>query len=147
MKVGLFDKIAYALAKRFTKDTIEGAGAVAGKNCTISTIASFLIKSSAVDYEAERAGYEKIIPKNAGARNLVFGGRYLGTAPTAAQLKAISDGAFEGLLLGDYWTSRGINYRIAGFHLRRRKRKEDGVQPPHHPRIKNICGKNAGKVL
>ena len=74
-----------------------------------------LIKASAAEYDSEWAEYEKIVPKNAGARNLLYRGKYLGSAVTAEQYTAISNGTFEGLMLGDYWTIGGINYRIAAF--------------------------------
>lgn len=44
---------------------------------------------------------------------MVFGGRNLGTAVTSAQLAAIRDGSFKGLLVGDYWVMGGVNWRIA----------------------------------
>ena len=109
---GLVDTytITYTDGTSTTFTVTNGTGIPAG-----GSEGDILIKASATDYDAEWAAYEKIIPKNAGARNLTFGGRYLGTAPTAAQLEAIANGTFEGLLLGDYWTSGGINYRIAAF--------------------------------
>ena len=63
----------------------------------------------------EQDGLDALIPKNAGARNSIFRGNYLGTAPTAEQYDAIDAGTFEGLMLGDYWTIGGVNYRIADF--------------------------------
>lgn len=44
---------------------------------------------------------------------MTFGGRNLGTAVTSAQLTAIRDGSFKGLLVGDYWVMGGVNWRIA----------------------------------
>ena len=44
---------------------------------------------------------------------MTFGGRNLGTAVTSAQLAAIRDGSFKGLLVGDYWVMGGVNWRIA----------------------------------
>lgn len=46
-------------------------------------------------------------------RRMTFGGRNLGTKVTAEQLAAIRDGSFKGLLVGDYWQSGSIKYRIA----------------------------------
>lgn len=43
----------------------------------------------------------------------VYRGKYLGTSVTAAQKKAIQDGTFDDLYIGDYWTINGVNYRIA----------------------------------
>lgn len=42
----------------------------------------------------------------------IFGGRNLGSTVTAAQLNAINDGTFKGLLVGDYWEIGGVKYRI-----------------------------------
>lgn len=56
-----------------------------------------------------------IIPKNAGARNAIYRGKYLGTSVTAAQYAAIAAGTFDDLFIGDYWTIGGVNYRIAAF--------------------------------
>lgn len=48
-------------------------------------------------------------------RRRVFRGKNLGTAFTAAQKKAVSDGTFKGLWLGDYWVIGGHTWRIADF--------------------------------
>jgi hypothetical protein len=58
-----------------------------------------------------------LIYANAGSHNSVFRGKFLGTSVTAAQFKAISDGTFEDLYVGDYWTMGGKNWRIAGFDI------------------------------
>ena len=55
------------------------------------------------------------LSSGAGSRNAIFRGSYLGSAITAEQLAAIAAGTFEGLMLGDYWTIDGVNYRIAAF--------------------------------
>jgi hypothetical protein len=54
---------------------------------------------------------------NAGNRNSIFYGDYLGTAVTDAQWSEISAGTFGGLHLGDYWMIGGVNWRIAGFDI------------------------------
>lgn len=55
------------------------------------------------------------VPGGAGAHNSIYRGKFLGTSVTAAQYKAISDGTFTDLYIGDYWTISGVNYRIAAF--------------------------------
>ena len=52
---------------------------------------------------------------NAGAHNGIYRGKYLGTAVTEAQYNAISNGTFDDLYIGDYWTINDVNYRIAAF--------------------------------
>ena len=44
---------------------------------------------------------------------MVFGGRNLGSSVTAAQIAAVRDGSFDGLLVGDYWVINDVNWRIA----------------------------------
>lgn len=51
----------------------------------------------------------------AGLHNTLYRGKYLGAFLTAAQSAAIRAGTFEDLYIGDYWTIRGVNYRIADF--------------------------------
>ena len=51
----------------------------------------------------------------AGLHNSIYRGRYLGNTYTAAQSAAISNGTFDDLWIGDYWTIGGVNYRIAAF--------------------------------
>ena len=69
------------------------------------------------------SGTKKISVQNA-ARDLagmvsavqhraVYGGRNLGSTVTAAQWAAISDGSFDGLFVGDYWTINGVQWVIA----------------------------------
>lgn len=43
----------------------------------------------------------------------IFRGKNLGTVVTDAQKKAIQDGTFDDLFIGDYWTINGTVYRIA----------------------------------
>ena len=56
------------------------------------------------------------------AHNSVYRGKWLGTAPTEAQLDAIENGSFDDLYIGDFWsnssdpTSNEIRWRIAGFN-------------------------------
>ena len=53
---------------------------------------------------------------NAGFKNSIFRGQYLGTSITTAQYNAIANGSFEDLYLGDYWNIGGHNWRIWGFN-------------------------------
>ena len=61
-------------------------------------------------------GLNMIIPKNAGARNSIYRGEYLGSEVTTEQYDAIDNGTFDDLFIGDYWTIDGVNYRIASFN-------------------------------
>ena len=45
-------------------------------------------------------------------RRVLFRGKNLGTALTAAQKAAIKDGSFKGMFLGDYWVIGGRTWRI-----------------------------------
>ena len=72
---------------------------------------------SALSLKANSSELAKLMFSNAGSHNAVFRGKYLGTAVTAAQFKAISAGTFDDLYVGDYWTIGGVNYRIAGFDI------------------------------
>ena len=56
-----------------------------------------------------------VIADGAGAHNSIYRGKNLGTSVTAEQYKAISNGTFAGLYVGDYWVISGVTYRIAGF--------------------------------
>lgn len=51
--------------------------------------------------------------------NQIFRGKNLGATPTSDQLRAIRDGNFKDLWIGDYWTGKfGKNrWRIAGFNF------------------------------
>lgn len=52
---------------------------------------------------------------NAGVKNAIYRGKYLGDSLTAEQSAAIRAGTFDDMFIGDYWTIGGINYRIADF--------------------------------
>ena len=45
----------------------------------------------------------------------VLSGKYLGDNYTTDQKQAITNGSFDGLNIGDYWTINGVNWRIADF--------------------------------
>lgn len=55
------------------------------------------------------------MPNNAGSHNGIYRGKSLGSSVTQAQWNAISDGTFDDLYIGDYWTIGGVNWRIAAF--------------------------------
>ena len=56
-----------------------------------------------------------IVATGAGAHNAIYRGKSLGSAVTEAQWKAIKDGTFKDMYIGDYWTIGGVTYRIAAF--------------------------------
>ena len=58
---------------------------------------------------------KNVLADGAGAHNSIYRGKFLGSSVTAAQYKAISDGTFTDLYIGDYWTISGVTYRIAAF--------------------------------
>lgn len=62
------------------------------------------------------AELDLLLHANAGAHNSIYRGKYLGSLVTEAQYTAISNGTFEDLYIGDYWTIGGVNYRIAAFN-------------------------------
>ena len=53
---------------------------------------------------------------NAGAHNSIWRGISLGTSVTTAQWTAISNGTFEDMYIGDYWTIGDVVWRIAAFN-------------------------------
>ena len=48
--------------------------------------------------------------------NGCFRGKYLGDTITAEQLDAIYTGTFDDIYVGDYWTIRGMNWRVAAIN-------------------------------
>lgn len=71
-----------------------------------------------VSYDDSLVTGSQVLPifNNAGFKNSIPRGQYLGTSITTAQYNAISSGSFEDLYLGDYWTIGGHNWRIWGFN-------------------------------
>lgn len=65
--------------------------------------------------QADIDAIQNVIADGAGAHNSIYRGKNLGTSVTAEQYKAISDGTFAGLYVGDYWVISGVTYRIAAF--------------------------------
>lgn len=59
----------------------------------------------------------KTLLHNAGGHNSIFRGKNLGTSYTSAMSKAIQNGTFDDLFVGDYLTINGTVYRVAGFNL------------------------------
>ena len=80
-----------------------------------------------VSYDDSLVTGSQVLPifNNAGFKNSVFRGQYLGTSITTAQYNAISAGTFEGLYLGDYWNIGGHIWRIWGFNVFRRDGDSD----------------------
>ena len=56
------------------------------------------------------------IYESAGYHNSHFRGKSLGSTVTNEQKKAIANGTFDDLFIGDYWTINDINWRIAHFN-------------------------------
>lgn len=53
--------------------------------------------------------------QGAGAHNSLYRGNNLGTKFTDEHFKAIHDGTFDGMYVGDYWTINNIVWRIMAF--------------------------------
>ena len=71
-----------------------------------------------VSYDDSLVTGSQVLPifNNAGFKNSIFRGQYLGTSITTSQYNAIANGTFEDMYLGDYWTIGGHNWRIWGFN-------------------------------
>lgn len=69
----------------------------------------------AYGFNNDKSKAEIVSEGNAGFHNSVYRGKYLGSSLTAAQSQAITNGTFDDLFIGDYWTIGGVNYRIASF--------------------------------
>lgn len=57
------------------------------------------------------------VRNSAAGHNSIFRGKNLGTSYTSAMSKAIQNGTFDDLFVGDYLTINGTVYRIAGFNI------------------------------
>ena len=75
----------------------------------------------AYGFNNDKSKAEIVNERNAGFHNSVYRGKYLGSSLTAAQSQAITNGTFDDLFIGDYWTIGGVNYRIASFDYYYRK--------------------------
>ena len=71
-----------------------------------------------VSYDDSLVTGNQVLPifNNAGFKNSIFRGQYLGTSITTEQYNAIANGSFEDLYLGDYWNIGGHSWRIWGFN-------------------------------
>ena len=67
------------------------------------------------EFAAHLADYASRFPDNAGARNCLYRGKFLGNAVTSQQYTDIANGTFADMYIGDYWTIGSITYRIAAF--------------------------------
>lgn len=54
---------------------------------------------------------------NAGAHNSIFRGKNLGSSISSAQSRAIQNGTFDDMYVGDFWVINNRTWRIAGFDI------------------------------
>jgi len=91
-----------------------------GTNVAIDdSVLSFVaneVQSAIDELDSRQVNITNKLPDNAGAHNSIYRGKYLGSEVTTEQYDAISNGTFEDLYIGDYWTIGGVNYRIAAFN-------------------------------
>lgn len=99
-KADVIDDLATAVA--VTENGIPvGCGSIKTLNTTVEDIVTRLNKMALLN--------------NAGSHNCIYRGKFLGNTVTAEQYTAISNGTFDDLYIGDYWTINNINWRIADF--------------------------------
>ena len=99
-KADVIDDLATAVA--VTENGIPvGCGSIKTLNTTVEDIVTRLNKMALLN--------------NAGSHNCIYRGKFLGNTVTAEQYTAISNGTFDDLYIGDYWTINDINWRIADF--------------------------------
>ncbi|NMA74545.1 MAG: hypothetical protein GX963_10380 [Bacteroidales bacterium] len=67
------------------------------------------------DFNEHLADYASTFPNNAGAHNLIFRGKDLGSSVTPKQYAEIQAGTFDDMFIGDYWTINDTKYLIAAF--------------------------------
>lgn len=94
--------------------------------------------------QADIDAIQNVIADGAGAHNSIYRGKNLGTSVTAEQYKAISDGTFAGLYVGDYWVISGVTYRIAGFDYYLHNGDTDTDTTKHHAVI--VPDENTGSA-
>lgn len=87
------------------------------RTTTASSDASILFEEGEHKYTTGFGDLAYIIAENhinnpMPARRMTFRGKNLGSIVTDKQLKAIDDGSFEDLFLGDYWEINRIRWRI-----------------------------------
>ena len=66
-----------------------------------------------LNYSDLRKGVFNSYSQSPGYRNSIYRGTSLGTSITSAQSSAISNGTFDDMFVGDYWTINGVTWRIA----------------------------------
>lgn len=66
-------------------------------------------------YQISQSPWWLPLVNNAGAHNSIWRGISLGTSVKTAQWTAISNGTFEDMYIGDYWTIGDVVWRIAAF--------------------------------
>lgn len=79
---------------------------------------TYIATEGVYDFESKMTQEEinaLFVNAGAGTHNSIYRGKFLGTSVTPEQYKAISDGTFEGLYIGDFWTINGVNWRNAFF--------------------------------
>ncbi len=82
----------------------------------VKTISTANFKKDLKEYmEGVNTILTQLTYDNAGAHNSIYRGKNLGTTVTEEQWKAISNGTFTDLYIGDYWVIGGVNWRIAAF--------------------------------
>jgi hypothetical protein len=88
-----------------------------------------------------------ICADGAGAHNAIYRGKYLGDTYTPAQQNAISDGTFDDLFIGDYWTKTSTvngtsytnTYIIAGFDYWKRPKPDNTNPTATNVRYRHHC--------
>lgn len=81
-------------------------------------------------FNAHKADFMPHGVDNAGFHNSIYRGLFLGNEVTSEQYQAISNGTFDDMYIGDYWTINGINWRIAAFNYYRNT--GDTLTPGNH---------------
>lgn len=109
-------------------DVIAVDGANGTKGITLANLATTILnKLSSKTYGLDQGTktlptavnelYKSSVRNSAAGHNSIFRGKNLGTSYTSAMSKAIQDGTFDDLYVGDYLTINGTVYRIAGFNI------------------------------
>lgn len=109
-------------------DVIAVDGANGTKGITLANLATTILnKLSSKTYGLDQGTktlpmavnelYKSSVGNNAAGHNSIFRGKNLGTSYTSAMSKAIQNGTFDDLYVGDYLTINGTVYRIAGFNI------------------------------
>lgn len=96
------------------------ATAAIGTNATLSTSnltadGSGGLNALNADVASLNRKMTDVAASNAGAHNGIYRGKYLGSSVTSVQYAAISNGTFDDLYIGDYWTIGGHDWVICDF--------------------------------